>query len=86
MVVWSSLIFTAILHESYYNGHRSGVIASLEVPSGSRLKGTIKTYFLESTCSLLGEVIHKMKFTIKDQDGKEVNVGKILLECYISTT
>ena len=42
--------------ESYYNGKRSGMISSLEVPVGRRLKGTIETYFPYSTCLLLGSV------------------------------
>ena len=69
---------------SYYNGHKSGVIASLEVPTSIRLKGTTKSYFPECTCSPLHEVIHKVVFTVMDQDGKPVDVGKVLLKCYMS--
>ena len=48
-----------LAQESYYNGNRSGIIGSLEVPTGERLKGNVKTYFPYSTCLLLGKDISK---------------------------
>ena len=62
----------------------SNTLVSLAITSLQTLRGSVEHYSdIESTARINKGVINQLSFKITDQDGNEVNVGKILLDLYI---
>lgn len=80
-------IHCSIVNEEFnlINGKRSQVIATLPVPQHKRLNGTVETHHeLNNKVMLDGGTTSQMTFDIRDPSGNNVDVGKILVECYVN--
>ena len=65
-------------------GTRSDVVTSLAVTTTQSLFGSVTEYFdIESKVPVNKGSFNQLKFYVTDQDGKPVEIGKILLELYI---
>ena len=65
-------------------GTRSDVVTSLAVTTTQSLLGSVTEYFdIESKVPVNKGSFNQLKFYVTDQDGKPVEIGKILLELYI---
>ena len=72
---------TSNINES---GKRDDCILSLPIPNDQPLFGSISQYRdIESKVTITKGIINQLHFTITDQNGVIVDIGKILLECYI---
>jgi hypothetical protein len=65
-------------------GVSSDVVTSLAVTTTQSLFGSVTEYSdIESKVSVNKGSFNQLKFHVTDQDGKPVEIGKILLELYI---
>jgi hypothetical protein len=65
-------------------GTRSDVVTSLAVTTTQSLLGSVTEYFdIESKVPVNKGSFNQLKFYVTDQDGKPVEIDKILLELYI---
>lgn len=65
-------------------GKKDDTIVSLPITSTQPLFGSVQSYFdIESKIHIDNGVINQLHFSVTDQDEKPINIGKILLECYL---
>lgn len=65
-------------------GKKSNTITSLPITTEQSLLGSVTSYNdIESKVVLINKQVSKIEFDVTDQDGKPINVGKILLELYL---
>ena len=65
-------------------GGKSNILTSLAIPTSQSLFGSTQHFSdIESKVMVDKGIINQITFKVTDQDGNPVNVGEILLECYI---
>ena len=63
---------------------RDNTLISLPITTKLSLFGSVMDYNdIESKVLVTKGVVNQLKFDVTDQDGNSVNVGKVLLECYL---
>ena len=65
-------------------GKPSDVITSVTVPTDRLLLGSVVSYIdVESRTSIVKGSCSELIFHVKDQDGKPINIGEVLIEMYL---
>ena len=66
------------------DGDKDNTIVSLPITTTQTLYGSVQPFYdIESKIPINRGVINRLRFSVTDQNGDLVDVGKILLECYL---
>jgi hypothetical protein len=65
-------------------GRPSDVITSVTVPTDRSLLGSVASYIdTESKTSIVKGSCSELVFNVRDQDGKPIDIGEVLIEMYL---